>query len=72
MPSGDPSLPDATTAFAAPAAGEEAKATHDTIAVQQQSSPQEKMTKADESKSMPQPGQANDHSTIALDKDKGG
>jgi hypothetical protein len=44
----------------------------DTAALQQKPAPQEKMTKAEESKTMPLPGQANDHSTTALDKSKGG
>jgi hypothetical protein len=30
------------------------------------------MIKAEESKAMPLPGQANDHSTTALDTNKGG
>jgi hypothetical protein len=44
----------------------------DTTALQRKPAPQEKMTKAEESKAMPLPGQANDHSTTALDKNKGG
>jgi hypothetical protein len=32
--------------------------------------PMKTMTKAEESKSMPQPGQANDHSTLAKDSKK--
>ena len=71
-PKGDPSLPDATTAFAAQDAAEKTKAMQDTTALQQKPAPQEKMTKAEESKAMPLPGQANDHSTTALDKSKGG
>jgi hypothetical protein len=57
----DPSLPDA----AGKAAG-----TQDTTALQHKAAPQEKMTKEEESKAMPLPGQANDHSTTALDKSK--
>jgi hypothetical protein len=72
MPKGDPSLPDAATAFAAQDAAEKAKAMQDTTALQQKLAPEEKMTKAEESNAMPLPGQANDHSTTALDKSKGG
>ncbi len=57
----DPSLPAAT----AKAAG-----TQDTTTLQHKAAPQEKMTKDEESKAMPLPGQANDHSTTALDKSK--
>ena len=57
----DPSLPDA----AAKTAG-----TQDTTALQHKAAPQDKMTKEEESKAMPLPGQANDHSTTALDKSK--
>ena len=57
----DPSLPDA----AGKAAG-----TQDTTALQHKAAPQTKMTKEEESKAMPLPGQANDHSTTALDKSK--
>ena len=57
----DPSLPEA----AAKPAG-----TQDTTALQHKAAPQEKMSKEDESKAMPLPGQANDHSTTALDKSK--
>lgn len=62
VPKGDPSLPDAATVFA----------TQDTTALQKKPATSEKMTKAEESKAMPLPGQANDHSTPALDKSKGG
>lgn len=72
FPKGDPSLPDAATAFAARDAVEKAKAMQETTALQQAPAPQERMTKAEESKAMPLPGQANDHSTTALDKNKGG
>jgi hypothetical protein len=72
IPKGDPSLPDAATVFAAQDAAEKAKAMQDTTVLQQKSAPQEKMTKAEESKALPLPGQANDHSTTALDKSKGG
>ena len=43
----------------------------DSTALQQKAAPQEKMTEAEETKAMPLPGQANDHSTTALDKSKG-
>jgi len=68
---GDPSVPDASTAFAAQDAADKTKAMQDTIALQQKPAPQEKMTRAEESKAMPLPGQANDHSTTAMDKNKG-
>ena len=71
MPKGDPSVPDAATAFAAQDAADRTKAMQDTTALRQKSEPQEKMTKAEESKAMPLPGQANDHSNTALDN-KGG
>jgi hypothetical protein len=71
MPKGDPSLPDAATVFAAQDAADKAKAMQDTTALQQSAVPHEKMTEAEESKAMPLPGQANDHSTTALDKGKG-
>jgi hypothetical protein len=61
MPTRDSSLPEA----AGKAAG-----TQDTTALQHKAAPQEKMTKEEESKAMPLPGQANDHSTTALDKNK--
>ena len=57
----DPSLPEA----AGKAAG-----TQDTTALQQKTAPQERMSKEEEAKAMPLPGQANDHSTTALDKAK--
>ena len=72
MPKGDPSLPDAATAFAAQDAVDKTKVMQDTTALEQKAAPQEKMTKAEESKAMPLPSQANDHSTTALDKNKGG
>jgi hypothetical protein len=72
MPKGDPSLPDAATVFAAQDATDKTKAMQDTTALQQKPAPQEPMTKTEESKAMPLPGQANDHSTTALDKSKGG
>jgi hypothetical protein len=65
---GDPSVPDASTVFAAQDSAEKARAMQDTAALQQKPAPQETMTKAEESKAMPLPGQANDHSTTALDK----
>jgi len=57
----DPSLPEA----AGKAAG-----TQNTTALQRKAAPQEKMTKEEESNAMPLPGQANDHSTTALDQSK--
>ena len=57
----DPSVPDA----AGKGAG-----TQDPTALQHKAAPQEKMTKEEESKAMPLPSQANDHSTTALDKNK--
>jgi len=71
MPKGDPSVPDAATVFAAQDAAAKTKATQETTALQQKPAPQEKMTKAEESKAMPLPSQANDHSTTVLDKNKG-
>lgn len=72
FPKGDPSVPDAGTAFAAQDAVDKTKAMQDTTALQQKPAPQEEMTKAEVSKAMPLPGQANDHSTTALDNNKGG
>ncbi len=71
MPKGDPSVPDAATALSAQDAAAKTTAMPDT-ALQKKPALQEKMTKAEESKAMPLPGQANDHSTTALDKKKGG
>lgn len=71
IPKGDPSVPDAAAAFAAQDAAEGTKAVQDTTALQHKPAPQERMTKEEESKAMPLPGQANDHSTTALDKNKG-
>ena len=68
---GDPSVPDAATVFAAQDAAAKAKDLQETTALQQSAAPQKAMTKAEESKAMPLPGQANDHSTTALDKNKG-
>lgn len=72
MSKGDPSVPDAATAFVAQDAADKTKAMRDTTTLQQKPTPQEKMTKAEESKAMPLPGQANDHSTTALDRKRGG
>lgn len=72
VPVGDPSLPDAATVAAAQDAADKARAMQETAALQAKAAPQEKMTKGEESKAMPLPGQANDHSTTALDKRKGG
>jgi hypothetical protein len=72
FPNGDPSVPDAAPAFAAQDAADKTKAMQNTTAMQHGPAPQEEMTKAEESKAMPLPSQANDHSTTALDKNKGG
>ena len=72
FPKGDPSVPDAATVFAAQDAAEKAKAMQETTALQDKPAPQEPMTEAEESKAMPLPAQANDHSTTALDKHNGG
>ena len=58
----DHSLPDAVG---------EVAGSQDIDALQHKAAPQEKMTKEEESKAMPLPSQANDHSTTALDKNKG-
>jgi hypothetical protein len=68
MPKGDPSVPDAATVFGAQDAADKAKGMQDTTALQQKSAPQDKMTKEEESKAMPLPGQAGDGSTTTLDK----
>jgi len=72
MPWRDPSVPDASAAFAAQDAADKTKTMQDTSASQQKPAPQEQMTRAEESKAMPLPGQANDHSTTANDKNTGG
>jgi hypothetical protein len=72
FPKGDPSVPDAATVFAAQDAVEKARLMQETTALQDKPAPQEPMTEAEESKAMPLPAQANDHSTTALDKNKGG
>jgi hypothetical protein len=69
---GDPSVPDASTVFAAQDVMEKVDAMRDTNTLQQKAAPQEPMSSVEESKAMPMPGQANDHSTTALDKNKGG
>ena len=56
----DPSVPDAATTFATQAAADRAKAPTPST-----------MTAEQESKAMPMPGQANDHSTTARDKQPG-
>lgn len=66
LPAGDPSLPDAATALAADDAADKAKADADAAAAEQ--APQAEMTKKEESDTMPRAGQANDHSSTALDK----
>jgi len=69
---GDPSVPDAATVFAAQDAVEKTRLMQETAALQDKSAPQQPMTPAEESKAMPLPAQANDHSSTALDKNKGG
>lgn len=71
LPKGDQSVPDAATTFAPQEVAGKTEAMQDTAALQQKRAPQEEMTKAEESTAMPLPGQANDHSTTALDKNKG-
>lgn len=66
---GDPTVPDAATAFAKDDA-EKAKAEQEAAAAEATAKAHEEMTKGEESKAMPLPGQANDHSTTALDKNK--
>lgn len=66
----DPSLPKASAALAADDASDKAE-TQGTAALQHTPTPRKEMTKKDESKSMPMPGQANDHSTTVFDKNKG-
>ena len=68
QPPGDASVPSSATAAAANDAADKATSTQEVNAMQHKAAPQEPMTKAEESKGMPLPGQANDHSTTALDK----
>lgn len=68
QPAGDASVPSSAAVAAAKDAADKATATQDVNAMQHKDAPQEPMTKAEESKAMPLPGQANDHSTTALDK----
>ena len=63
----DPSLPDAAAALAAEDPTEKAKGTRE-AELQQKPPAQVDMTKEEETKAMPLPSQANDHSTTALDK----
>ena len=65
-----PIAPTSTPDRSLPEVTGKAAATQDTTALQQKAAPQEKMTKEEESKAMPLPSQANDHSTTALDKNK--
>ena len=69
--SADNSVPDASAVFAAKDAADKARGALDTAALQQAAAPQKAMTKEEESKAMPLPGQVNDHSTTAPDKKKG-
>ncbi len=64
----DPSVPDASAVFAAQAALDKSKGTAETIIPPQAPTPQKKMTKQEESKAMPMPGQVNNHSTPAAGK----
>jgi hypothetical protein len=70
MPSSDPSLPDATTVFGAQAVADKTKAMQDTSALQQEPAHEKVMTKQEESKAMPLPGQGSDDSATSLDKSK--
>src|SRR5512137_1052757 len=54
---GDPSVPDAASALPAQDAPDKTKAMQDTTGLQQNAVPQETMTKDEESKAMPLPGQ---------------
>lgn len=63
----DTSVPDASSTFAAQDATERAKALQDTAAALNKSGPPTTMSTEQESKTMPMPGQANDHSTPARD-----
>ena len=69
MPTRDPSLPDAAAALAAEDPTEKAKGTRE-AELQQKPPAQVDMTKEEETKAMPLPSQANDHSTTTLDKNK--
>ena len=70
MPTRDPSVPNATTVFGAQDAADKAKAMQDTAALQKEPSHEKEMTKQEESKAMPLPGQGTDHSATGLDKSK--
>jgi hypothetical protein len=70
MPSSDPSLPDATTVFAAQAVADKTKAMQETSALHQVPAHEKVMTKQEESKAMPLPGQGTDDSATGLDKSK--
>jgi len=68
----DTSLPDASSTFAAQEAALRAKALQDAAAALNDSGPPSTMSKEQESKTMPLPGQANDHSTAARDDKRKG
>jgi hypothetical protein len=68
QPSGDASVPSSTAVAATKDAADKATSTQEVNAMQHKAAPQEPMSKAEESKGMPLPGQANDHSTTALEK----
>ena len=63
----DTSVPDAASTFAAQDATERAKALQDAAAALNKTGPPTTMSKEQESKTMPLPGQANDHSTAGRD-----
>lgn len=63
----NPSVPDATSAFAGQDATERAKAMQADKTALNKFSPPSTMSKEQESKAMPLPGQANDHSTPGRD-----
>ena len=68
----DTSVPDASSSFAAQDAAMRAKALQDAAAALNTSGPPSTMSKEQESKTMPLPGQANDHSTGARDDKRKG
>jgi hypothetical protein len=67
----DPSVPDASVVFAAQDAADKAMNAKAASAPAAAATPQKQMTDAEESKSMPMAGQANNHSTPAPAKAAG-
>lgn len=67
----DPSVPDASAVFAAQDAADKAMNAKAAPAPAAAATPQKPMTEAEESKSMPMAGQANNHSTSAPAKAAG-